>query len=367
MMPAMPPLNLLRLVLWITLSSMLLGALFARAEYQSLDAADVANSYLHGALVGGLTGGALSSLEIFVLRRASGALLRQVPFLVYLGLRSLLYLGVFLIIEGAVNRLMPSAAGDIAPITRADMIFSIGLSLGFNLLFGVNALLGPGVLFAFVAGRYHHPRVEERALLFIDMRSSTAITERLGELRFMDFLNRFIADVSFAIAEAGGEIHKYVGDEVIGTWRLAPGLNEAGCVRACFSTFDRLAAGAADYIGEFGLSADFRAGLHCGPVVVGELGYFKKEIALIGDTMNTAARIEQACRETDCRVLASAALLERLAALPVGVTRRALGPLPMRGKAHAIELYALEVDSELQREPIRSHPAQNSSLATRSS
>jgi adenylate cyclase len=363
----MPPPNSLRLVLWITLSSILLGALFARVEYQSLDAADVANAYLHGALVGGLTGGALSTIEIFWLRRASGASLRQLPFLVYLGLRSLLYIGVFLLIEGAVNQLMPNSTGDIAPITRADMIFSIALSLGFNLLFGVNALLGPGVLFAFVAGRYHHPRVEERALLFIDMRASTAIAERLGELRFLDFLNRFITDLSLAIAEAGGEIHKYVGDEVIATWRLAAGRNEARCVRACFAALDRLAARSPAYISEFGLSADFRAALHCGPVVVGELGYLKMEIALIGDAMNTAARIQQACRDTGCRVLASAALLERLAALPPGVSGRALGPLPMRGKARAIELYALEAGAEAQRDSTRSHHAPDPSPATRSS
>ena len=96
------------------------------------------------------------------------------------------------------------------------------------------------------------------------------------------------------------------------------------------------------YEREFGLVADFRAGLHCGPVAVGELGYLKKEIALIGDTMNTAARIQQACRETDNRVLASAVLLDRLAALPPGVTQRRLGALEMRGKERALELHVLE-------------------------
>ena len=60
-------------------------------------------------------------------------------------------------------------------------------------------------------------------LLFIDMRASTVIAERLGEVRFLDFLNRFITDLSLAIAETGGEIHKYVGDEIIalGRWRQA--------------------------------------------------------------------------------------------------------------------------------------------------
>ncbi len=246
------------------------------------------------------------------------------PFLVNLGLRSLVYLGVILLVEVTMNRLVPTASGEIAPITRTDILFSLGVAVGFNLLSGVNTLLGSGVLFAFVAGRYHRPRIEERALLFLDMRSSTAIAERLGELRYLDFLNRFITDVSLAIAEAGGEIHKYVGDEIIASWRLAAGPNEARCVRACFSALDRLAARAPAYEREFGLNADFRAALHCGPIVVGELGYLKKEIALIGDTMNTAARIEEACRATGCRVLASAALLERLAAAPPrGRTARA--------------------------------------------
>ena len=42
--------------------------------------------------------------------------------------------------------------------------------------------------------------------------------------------------------------------------------------------------------------------------------------------MNTAARIQEACRDTGCRVLASAALIERIGALPAGVTPRSLGP-----------------------------------------
>ncbi len=148
--------------------------------------------------------------------------------------------------------------------------------------------------------------------------------------------------MSLAVAEAGGEIHKYVGDEIIATWRLAPGMNEAGCVSACFSALERLREQGPAYERAFGQTADFRAGLHCGPVAVGELGSLKKEIALIGDTMNTAQRVEDACRATNHRVLASAALLRRLAALPPGVTSRPLGELAMRGKERALELYVLE-------------------------
>ena len=150
--------------------------------------------------------------------------------------------------------------------------------------------------------------------------------------------------MSLAVAEAGGEIHKYVGDEVIAAWKLAPGPNEPACVSACFAALDRLRAQGPAYEREFGQQADFRAALHCGPVAVGELGSLKKEIALIGDTMNTAARIQEACRSTNNRVLASAALLDRLAALPPGVTRRPLGELAMRGKERPLELFVLEAE-----------------------
>ena len=74
---------------------------------------------------------------------------------------------------------------------------------------------------------------------------------------------------------------------MIATWRLAPGANHVDLRPGCCRRTP---------------------------------GYLKKEIALIGDTMNAAARIVEACRETENRVLASAALLDRLAALPPGVT-----------------------------------------------
>ncbi len=271
--------------------------------------------------------------------RDGAALFGRLPFLPYFALRSALYVAVIVAANSVVDKLM---FGAFSLMGGAALLFSLALAIGVNLIFAVNELLGPGVLFAFAAGRYHQPRLEERALLFIDMRSSTAIAERLGELAFLNFLNRFVADVSWAIAEQSGEIHKYVGDEVIATWTLAPGANAPACVRACFAALDRLREQGPSYERAFGQGADFRAALHCGPVAVGELGTLKKEIALIGDAMNSAARIQAACRESDHRVLASSALLDRLAALPPGVTRRRLGELPMRGKERPMELWVLE-------------------------
>jgi class 3 adenylate cyclase len=99
---------------------------------------------------------------------------------------------------------------------------------------------------------------------------------------------------------------------LIATWPLARGLRNATCVRACFATLARLVAHGADCEREFGTAAQVRASLHCGPVVVGEIGSVKKEIALSGDTLNTAARLVDVCRDSDESVIASAHLLDRL-------------------------------------------------------
>src|SRR6185437_11137631 len=99
----------------------------------------------------------------------------------------------------------------------------------------------------------------------------------------------FVSDLASAIVLLSGQVHKYVGDELIATWSPPVGLKDARCLRACFEAERRLARLGANYEREFGLQVEFRAALHCGPVVVGEMGTVKKEIALTGDTLNTTA------------------------------------------------------------------------------
>jgi adenylate cyclase len=304
-----------------------------------------------------LISGTIVLLEIFILSGSGGTLLRQTPFLVLLSVRSLVYLAVIWSGLAVGAWLVPATAPGSIRFGRSSLVFSLAVSLGFNLLVGVNRLLGQRVLFNFAAGRYRRPRIEERVLLFIDMESSTAIAERLGEAGFFVFLNQFIGDITDPIVAQRGDIHKYIGDELIVTWTLAAGLAEARCIRACFDALQRLDARAAEYQSKFGQRANFRAGLHCGPVVIGELGSVKLEIAFLGDTMNTTARVQQACRDTGHRVLASGALVARIAALPPGIVKRSLGPMRLRGKETELELYALEAATETRQTPTLSELA----------
>ena len=85
----------------------------------------------------------------------------------------------------------------------------------------------------------------------------------------------------------------------------------------------------------------FRAALHAGPVVAGEMGDSKFYIVLLGDTVNTTARIGQACRELDRAFLVSAEALA-LINLPNGVESERMQPPAMKGKSRKVPLYAID-------------------------
>jgi adenylate cyclase len=294
-----------------------------------------------GAIIGAAVASVLVSFNVLALQGPSGDGARRVPFLLHLGFKSLIYLLVFLAALALGQWLVPIPTAPGVRIEIGDILFFFFVSFVISFLVDVNSLLGQNVLLSFATGRYFRPRVEQRVFLMIDMKNSTAVAERLGEVDFHRLLNRFVSDLTGPIVSQKGQIHKYVGDELIVTWPLAAGLKDARCLRACFGAIRRLAELGPSYERQFGLRVDFRAGLHCGPVVVGEMGTVKKEIAMIGDTLNTTARVVDACRDADVSVIASAALLEKTM-LPASIVARSLGPVALRGKKSPIELFALE-------------------------
>jgi adenylate cyclase len=334
----------LRIVFWCTVVGAAIGVVYAEFDVARHGLALFAwYSVLRGALTGALIAGILTSLEVYLLWTPLGSSLRRVPFPVHVAVKTLIYLVVIMsaLSFGAWAFPAPGEGG----IEGSDVLFSLAASFVFVFVMAVNKLLGQNVLLSFVTGRYHRPRLEERVLLFIDMEGSTGLAERLGPLAFHRLLNRFVTDLTDPIVAAHGEIYSYVGDELIATWTLEEGISQARCIRACFDAFDTLARKAHQYRREFGAAVNFRAGLHCGPLVTGEMGSIKTEIVFLGDTVNTAARIQDLCRQTGDRILASADLIDRLQ-LPLGIVKRSLGDLRLRGKGVDLALYALSNTAE---------------------
>ncbi len=328
-----------RIVLWSTAIAAAVGATYSQIQdFQAGGHALVLHDMARGALTGGLIAGILTSIEVLVLDAPLGASFRRAPFTAHVVVKTMVYLGVILFALKLSGALFPGPGR--GGVERGDVLFSLATAFVFVFILDLNTLLGQNVLLNFLTGRYYRPRLESRVFLFLDMQGSTGLAERLGPLAFHRLLNWFVLDLTEPIVAARGEIHRYVGDELIATWTLKDGIVSARCIEACFGAMDRLARRAPDYAREFGASITARAGLHCGLVVAGEMGSVKREIVFLGDTVNTTARIQELCRETGERVIASAELIDRLE-LPPGIAKRPLGDLRLRGKGADLALYAL--------------------------
>jgi adenylate cyclase len=103
------------------------------------------------------------------------------------------------------------------------LIVGIGFSasLFVGAIFEFRRMIGGRVLGSFLLGTYHRPRREQRIVMFLDIADSTALAEQLGEVRVHDLITRFFFDIDEPIADQDGEVHAYVGDEVIVTWPLS--------------------------------------------------------------------------------------------------------------------------------------------------
>ena len=222
-----------------------------------------------------------------------------------------------------------------------DVAFSIAATFVFVSLTSIAQLIGPNVLASLLTGRYYNPREEQRIVLFLDLVGSTGIAERIGNVGFHALLSDTFTRLSRVVTDCGGEVHRYVGDALIATWPLGTPEQNARPIRCLFACRDALAAARSDLLRRHGHVPGFRAGIHSGPLVAGEIGGFKREIALLGDAMNTAARLEQACRGSGHDLLASQPLLARTL-LPAGIVATSIGSHLLRGKSERLELFALE-------------------------
>jgi class 3 adenylate cyclase len=202
-------------------------------------------------------------------------------------------------------------------------------------------LVGSRVLFNVALGRYRSPVREARALMFLDLANSTSLAESMGELRVQGLLTRFFFDIDGAIVAHGGEVHAYVGDEVIVTWPLDERISGGRCIDCFFAIADSIAERAESYREEFGMVPSFRAGLHAGHVVISECGSSRRQLAYFGDTVNVTARLQEHCKEVGRNLLVSADLL-RLMKLKPSFAVETLGEVSLRGRAAAIELFAIE-------------------------
>lgn len=300
-----------------------------------------------GALIGVVNGLTIAAcvawFELFALRMGPLRRLSSIPFSVLLVFKVVVYTvtTATIIALGPGEHLLGVAGETDAHTLARTLGFSMSVTLIFVVMVHAAGLVGFRTFGALLAGRYHRPHAERRFILFVDLVGSTALAERLGSLQVHRFLARVFTAFAEPTAAWRGEIHQYVGDEVVVTWEESEGRRDAGPLRCFFHIRTALAALSESFRTDFNAEPKLRAAIHFGEVITGEVGEDRRAIVFHGDVMNVAARLEQATRETGAQFIASEEALQALGT-PQDLLCRDLGRLTLRGRVEPIHAFAVD-------------------------
>ena len=177
--------------------------------------------------------------------------------------------------------------------------------------------------------------------MFLDMKSSTTIAEKLGHERFYTLLNELFHEISQPVLQTKAEIYQYVGDEVVLTWEVAHGLVDSNCLKTFFMFKENLLKNGDNYLKNFGVKPEFKAGMHFGKVISAQIGELKREIVYNGDVLNTTSRIQGECNKYERDFLVSGALMNRLDPMN-GFEWERMDAVTLRGKEKEVELFSVD-------------------------
>jgi adenylate cyclase len=179
------------------------------------------------------------------------------------------------------------------------------------------------------------------AVLFVDIRGFTTMSESLDPPTVVEIINRYLTLTTECIMRHHGTLDKFVGDCTMAFWN-APLPQEDPIYHACLAAMDMVEGSralGAELQERFGRSVSFGVGVHYGPAVVGNIGApMRMDYTAIGDTVNTASRLESnapAGTVYVSRVVADA-LGDRAKTTSLG------GAIRLKGKAEGFEVLTLD-------------------------
>lgn len=187
-----------------------------------------------------------------------------------------------------------------------------------------------------------HERISETShvcVMFLDIRNFTAFSEKKTPdevVGYLDTLFGFMVDI---VASHHGIINKFLGDGFMAIFGapLSFGNDTHNAVRAAQGILKML--NERIRCGEI-VDTAIGIGLHSGPVLTGHVGSReRKEYTVIGDTVNTASRIEAQTKEYSLPLLLSESVVAELNGLPVETTY--IGETLVKGKREAVKLYTI--------------------------
>jgi adenylate cyclase len=195
---------------------------------------------------------------------------------------------------------------------------------------------------ALFGGDVSQGKEQEVAVLFADLRGFTSIAERRLPYDVVFLLNQYFRAMGEAVLAAGGHVDKFIGDGVMAVFGLRgrPELASAQAIDAARRMAIAIETFNAQHHAELKTSFRIGIGIHFGPAIVGEMGFPPAlSLTAVGDTVNTASRLEAATKEENCQLLISDTVA-RGAELSADIGRRC--EISLRGREQRLIAIAIE-------------------------
>ena len=222
----------------------------------------------------------------------------------------------------------------------SGLIYYSAFILIMNFILYINKKLGPGSMIDLLTGKYYHPQNEELIFLFLDLRGSTTLAERMGHNKYSTFIKECVHELTPIIEKYNARVYQYVGDEVVLFWKKREGFHQQNCLRTFFEFTANLKQHEDYYMSKYGEVPSFKAGMDSGVVTATEIGDIKREIAFHGDVLNTAARLEKRCNEFDEKLIVTQHVADQIQSNSM-YKLKFLSDLPLRGKNDSIRFYSV--------------------------
>lgn len=190
------------------------------------------------------------------------------------------------------------------------------------------------------AGGFAAGEDREVTVLFADLEGFTTMTEQLPAAEVVALLNAYFTVMTAVVERFGGTVDKFIGDAMLVVWTgPSPQVAAEHAVRAALGIQAEVALLQERLLSEGRRPAKVRIGISSGRAILGEIGgAHRRETTVIGDAVNTAARLEALNKEFHTDSILSGhtyALLEERAAV------RDLGLVPIKGRREPVRAYAL--------------------------
>lgn len=278
----------------------------------------------------------------YINKRVSFKKLMAISLVLQLMVAFLLSIVIFYLFHRLQIQNIPSSVTQFIsmPVITMAIFYAFITNFTITLFNQINRMLGKGNLVKIASGQYYKPIEDRRILMFLDLRGSTTIAEKLGHHKYSQLIQDCFYDLAI-VDSYQANVYKYVGDEAILEWKSIAGKKSMNCLKSFFVFQDKINSRSEYYNKSYGLVPQFKAGMHIGNVIIAEIGEIKREIALNGDTMNTAARIEGECNRLNADFLISDDLLSFLE-LESWVTPVLKGEIQLKGKEKTTKIYAID-------------------------